>query len=235
MRVQDILLNSQYLILAIDTLKIIPQLCIIIMTRVIIYEDNKLRREALMELIESHANFILVGAESDCRTMSVDLENKNPDLILLDLNMPYCDGFEGLKIIKSESPSTKVIIQTIHDEPEKIMTCIKLGAEGYILKKEGPEKILQAIDDVLHGGANLTPSVAMEILRSISKESSSKPMYILSEREKEVLSCLANGNSYNMIADELNISYATVNTHLKKIYEKLKVHSATEAIKIFYN
>ncbi|MBP8034758.1 MAG: helix-turn-helix transcriptional regulator, partial [Bacteroidia bacterium] len=84
-------------------------------------------------------------------------------------------------------------------------------------------------------GANLTPSVAMEILRSISKESSSKPMYILSEREKEVLSCLANGNSYKMIADELNISYATVNTHLKKIYEKLKVHSATEAIKIFYN
>jgi DNA-binding NarL/FixJ family response regulator len=205
------------------------------MTRVIIYEDNKMRREALIELIEAQENFILVGAESDCRTMSFDLRNKRPELVLLDLNMPYCDGFEGLKIIKHDSSGTKVIIQTIHDEPDKILTCIKLGAEGYILKKEGPEKILQAIDDVLNGGANLTPSVAMEILRSISKESSSKPMYILSEREKEVLSCLANGNSYKMIADELNISYATVNTHLKKIYEKLKVHSATEAVRVYYS
>ncbi|HMS29228.1 MAG TPA: response regulator transcription factor [Saprospiraceae bacterium] len=204
------------------------------MIKVIIYEDNGFRRESLVELIQSQENMLVVGAESDCRTVAEDIRGKSPELILLDLNMPYCDGFDGLKIIKCISPNTKVIVQTIHEEVDKILSCIKLGAEGYILKKEGPQKIIQSVNDVLNGGATLTPSVALEILRSISIEKSNSRNMLLSERENEVLEALAKGQSYKMIADELKISHFTVNSHLKKIYEKLHVHSATEAIRVYY-
>ena len=205
------------------------------MIRIYIFEDNLIRREDLTTLINSQSDLLFVGSRPDCRDIISEIKINLPDLVLLDLNMPFCNGIEGLKIIKSVAPHIKVVIQTIHEEAEKILECIKLGAEGYILKKESPEKILAAIHNVMNGGAMLTPSVAIEILRSISSPPDKSNISILSDREKEVLSFLAEGKSYKMIADILSISYSTVNSHLKKIYEKLHVHSATEAIKVYYS
>ena len=205
------------------------------MIRIYIFEDNLIRREDLTTLINSQSDLLFVGSRPDCRDIISEIKINIPDLVLLDLNMPFCNGIEGLKIIKSVAPHIKVVIQTIHEEAEKILECIKLGAEGYILKKESPEKILAAIHNVMNGGAMLTPSVAIEILRSISSPPDKSNISILSDREKEVLSFLAEGKSYKMIADILSISYSTVNSHLKKIYEKLHVHSATEAIKVYYS
>ncbi|NOT38025.1 MAG: response regulator transcription factor [Saprospiraceae bacterium] len=206
------------------------------MTKVFIYEDNKDRSEALISLINKQSDLKLVGHSSNCANVASEMKNLAPDIVLMDLNMPKVDGFVGLKRIKEEYPEIKVLLQTIIEDSDKILECIKAGAEGYILKNDSPQKLLQAIKDVMEGGANLTPSVAIKILRSLNQNQSKKAIAeTLTERETEVLELLSLGKSYKMIAADMDISFNTVNSHLKKIYEKLRVNSAGEAIRMYYN
>lgn len=154
-----------------------------------------------------------------------------PDVVLMDINMPGADGIEGLKKIKENFPHIKVLMQTVFDDSEKIFECIKNGASGYILKKDPPQRILQAIQEVNEGGAVMNPGIAMKVLEYFNPAKKENP---LTQREQEVLQLLAEGNSYKMVADKLFLSFHTVNTHIKHIYEKLHVSSLGEAIAFYY-
>jgi DNA-binding NarL/FixJ family response regulator len=199
--------------------------------RVFIYDDNESRRDSLKALIELTPELQYTGAAADCSTALADMETFNPDVVLMDINMPNVDGMEGLKKIRQGFPHVKVLMQTVFDDNEKIFTSIRNGASGYILKKDPPQRILQAIHEVYEGGAVMNPGIAQKVLDFFQPK---KTEHVLSERESEVLTLLAEGLSYKMIADRLGLSFHTINTHAKNIYEKLHVASLGEAIAYYY-
>ena len=145
--------------------------------------------------------------------------------------MPIVDGLEDLKLIKSKFPQIKVLIQTAFDDSDKIFKSISGGASGYILKSDHPTRILQAIEEVYEGGAAMNPAIAKRVLDYFSPK---KNLEILTAKEQEVLKSLAEGNSYKMVADQLGVSYSTINSHTKHIYEKLHISSLGEAIAWYY-
>jgi DNA-binding NarL/FixJ family response regulator len=205
-------------------------------TKILIYDDNPGRLEALQLLIESFGDMHFVGARKNCDNVEADVLQMKPDVVLMDIDMPGTNGIEGLKRIKKQAPEVFIIMQTVFEDDEKIFTAIHAGAHGYFLKKTKPDKLIEGIRDVLDGGAPMTPSVARKVLHMFTQQSSNKATnhFGLTDREIEILSMLSKGMSYKMIADAGGISFHTVNAHLKKIYEKLHVHSATEAVsKVF--
>ncbi len=201
------------------------------MIRVFVYDDSTDRRESLKALINLQDNLKFVGAAADCSTVIADIENYNPQVVLMDINMPNIDGIEGLKLIKTQHPDVKVLMQTAYDDSNKIFTSISNGASGYILKSDKPQRILQAIEEVYEGGAAMNPAIAQKVLDYFAPKNKKSP---LSPKENEVLACLAEGNSYKMVADKLGVSYTTINTHAKRIYEKLHISSLGEAIAWYY-
>jgi DNA-binding NarL/FixJ family response regulator len=201
------------------------------MTSIVIFDDNPGRRESLRMLLESHKEFIVTGDFEDCSKVKAHIEQLQPDVVLMDIQMPLVDGLEGVRIIKEYFPNIHVIMQTVFEDDEKIFDAMRYGASGYILKKTDPRQIIQAIEEVRNGGSPMTPSIATRVLHFFRQQHESKPeTYGLSEREREILQYLVNGLSYKMIADKLEISYNTVNSHIKKIYDKLQVHSVSEAV-----
>ncbi len=200
--------------------------------KVFIYDDNKDRRDSLKVLLQLNDNLVWVGEGENCKNVLQEMETAEPDVILMDINMPEVDGIAGLIKIKSKYPHIKVLMQTAYDDSERIFTSIKNGASGYILKRDKPQRILQAIEEVYEGGAVMNPGIAQKVLEffmpMVQQESS------LTLKEKEVLKLLAEGYSYKMVADELSISYSTVNTHTKHIYVKLHISSLGEAIAWYY-
>ena len=205
-------------------------------TKILVFDDNRGRREALQLLIESSDNLEFVGARENCNNVEEDISQLKPDVVLMDIDMPGTNGIEGLKRIRTQAPEVFIIMQTVFEDDEKIFTAIHAGAHGYFLKKTKPDKLIEGIRDVLEGGAPMTSSVARKVLHMFTQQSSDNRVnqFDLTDREIEILSMLGKGMSYKMIADAGNISFHTVNSHLKKIYEKLHVHSATEAVsKVF--
>jgi len=201
------------------------------MTSIVIFDDNPGRRESLRMLLESHSEFIVTGDFADCSNVKAQIEQLQPDVVLMDIQMPLVDGLEGVRIIKEYFPNIYVIMQTVFEDDEKIFDAMRYGASGYILKKTDPRQIIQAIEEVRNGGSPMTPSIATRVLHFFRKQHETKPdQYGLSEREKEILQFLVDGMSYKMIAERLDISYNTVNSHIKKIYDKLQVHSVSEAV-----
>jgi DNA-binding NarL/FixJ family response regulator len=205
-------------------------------TKILVYDDNLGRQEALQLLIESSGEMEFVGARENCNHVEADVIDMQPNVVLMDIDMPGTNGIEGLKRIRRQAPDVFIIMQTVFEDDEKIFTAIHAGAHGYFLKKTKPDKLIEGIRDVLEGGAPMTPSVARKVLHMVTHQPNdrSKTSFDLTEREIEILSMLSKGMSYKMIADASGITFHTVNSHLKKIYEKLHVHSATEAVsKVF--
>ena len=201
--------------------------------RIFVYDDNTGRQEALRLLIGNADDMEFVGAKENCAAVEEDMLYAEPDVVLMDIDMPGANGIEGLKRIRKCTPQVFIIMQTVFEDEDKIFDAIHNGAHGYFLKKTHPEKLIDGIRDVMEGGAPMTPSVARKVLEVFQQQSSGKgaAVFDLSPREIEILSMLTKGMSYKMIADAGGISFHTVNSHLKKIYEKLHVHSATEAVK----
>ena len=199
---------------------------------VVIYEDNVFLRKSIADLIASSNQLGLLGAFENCDHVEEEMKTLQPDVVLMDIEMAGTDGLEGLKKIRKHSQKIHVIMLTVFDDNERVFEAICNGASGYLLKKTPPEKIVEAIMDVVHGGAPMTSSIAKKVLQLFPKTTSSNNDEVnkLSLREQEVLQLLVNGNSYKMIASEMNITHQTVQTYIKRIYEKLQVHSATEAI-----
>jgi DNA-binding NarL/FixJ family response regulator len=202
------------------------------MIKVVVYDDNRGRQEGLELYINETKDMRCVGTFENCSGVVGQIESLKPDVVLMDIDMPEVNGIEGLKLIRQHAPGVKIIMQTVFEEEEKIFDAILSGANGYFLKKTSPDKLIEGIRDVMEGGAPMTATVARKVLEVFKQQSPSgeQPKFDLTARELEILSYLVKGMSYKMIAGACGITWHTVNFHCKKIYEKLHVHSATEAV-----
>jgi len=202
--------------------------------RVAVFDDNSLFLDSMSLLIEDAPGFTLVGAYVNCSDVEDKIKTSEPDVVMMDIEMPEVNGIEGVKIIKKLFPKLNVLMQTSFEDDDKVFNAICAGASGYILKNTLPARILECIVEVYQGGSPMSPSVARKVLGFLQQApvapAKEIPDYNLSNREKEVLGCLVSGMSYKMIAEHLFISYETVRSHMKNIYEKLHVASMTEAV-----
>jgi DNA-binding NarL/FixJ family response regulator len=199
---------------------------------VVIFEDNSNLRRGLQILINGSVGFECSGAFGNCDNVMKNMSDCKPDVVLMDIDMPGINGIEAVKMIKNQFSEVKVLMETVFDDDEKIFNSICNGAEGYILKSTPPVEILAAIKEIYEGGSPMTPTIANRVLKMVKSQRStdSKNHFNLTDREKEILSCLVEGMSYKLIADECTISIDTVNVHIKNIYKKLQVHSKSEAV-----
>ena len=186
-------------------------------------------------LLDTEPDFQVVGSYSHVLDCVQDVKESRPDIILMDIEMPGMTGIEAVKSIKKDFPQVQILMQTVFEDDDRVFDSICAGASGYILKNHLNTKLVDAIKELQFGGSPMSPSVARKVLTKMQSVSSvikpeDAPDYHLTAREKEVLTCLVNGLSYKMIAADLNISYETVRSHVKKIYEKLHVASLTEVV-----
>ena len=200
--------------------------------RVAIFEDNRSLLDSLTAMIGGTAGFECVGSYPNCNNILKNISHVNPHVVLMDIEMPGINGIEAVSMIKAEYPEIKILMETIFDDDEKIFNSICAGAEGYILKHTSPAEILEAIEEIHKGGSPMTPSIANRVLKMVKNrpETGNKESFDLTDREKEILTCLVKGMSYKMVADTCFISIETVNVHIKNIYRKLQVHSKSEAV-----
>jgi DNA-binding NarL/FixJ family response regulator len=199
--------------------------------RVLIFEDNDDFRQGLVQLLNFSEGYDLIKAYSDANDSLNAVAIHQPDVILMDIDMPGMSGTDAVRRIKKAYPQAEIIMITVFENEEHVFEAIKAGANGYLLKKSSPVKILEAIKEAKEGGAPMSASIARKVIAFFSQQNKVKSAdYDLSNREKEVLKSLVAGNSYKMIAAELSISVETVRSHIKKIYEKLHVNSNTEAV-----
>jgi DNA-binding NarL/FixJ family response regulator len=200
--------------------------------RVSVYEDNKQLRDSLALLIENIPDFELLEAYPNALNILENTAVKVPDVILMDIGMPGINGIEAVKMIRDKFPQVKVVMQTVFDDDDKVFHSICAGAVGYLLKKSQPAEIIEAIRQSAEGGAPMTSTIAARVLNLFRKQNEpvTSEKVNLGPREKEILHALTKGCSYKMIAAQCNISLDTVRFHIKNIYEKLHVHSMTEAV-----
>lgn len=182
-------------------------------------------------LINGSDGFEVLAGYKNCNNVVDEVEAWKPDVILMDIDMPGVNGIEGLKLIRQKSQDVKILMLTVFDDNKNVFESLKAGANGYVLKKTAPAKLLEYISEAASGGAPMTASIATQVLKMFSGiENPVHADYNLSEREKQVLQFLVNGYSYKMIAAEMFIAIDTVRSHIKKIYEKLHVNSKSEAV-----
>lgn len=198
--------------------------------KIVLYDDVQALRETLAILLSATPGFEVIATFDNCETANIDLSELTPDVVLMDIDMPRMSGIEGVKLIRKFHPDVKIIMLTVFDDNKNVFDAIKFGANGYLLKKTPPAALVEAIKDVHAGGAPMNAAIATQVLKMFAGMSSDGPDYNLSEREKDVLKSLVDGNSYKMVAAELAVSIDTVRTHIRSIYEKLHVNSKSEAV-----
>ena len=196
--------------------------------RIAIFEDNDALRESLVYLLKNASGYEVVGDYNNCLEAAIVARVYQPDVVLMDIDMPGQNGIQGVRAVKEARPQTSVIMYTVFEDDEKLFQCLCSGANGYLLKKTSPSHLFEAIQEVVDGGAPMSPSIARKVLNSFQQGKSRH--YQLSAREIEVLQLLIKGYSTKMIAAELGISFDTARFHLKNIYQKLHVNCGKEAI-----
>lgn len=197
---------------------------------VLIYEDNLLLRESVSSMIQSNPELKLEAAFENVLNVEAEVKSHKPDFILMDIDMPGMSGIEAVKKIRKFNSEVPIVMLTVFDDNTHVFDALQSGASGYLLKKHISTRLFDSIQEVLDGGAPMSPSIARMVLASMQQKSTAQNPYQLTAREKEILTSLSKGNSYKLIASEFSISIDTVRTHIKKIYEKLQVHSQTEAV-----
>ena len=203
---------------------------------ILIVDDHPVVRDGLSAILETQADFEVVGEAGDGVEAVAQFEKLQPDVVLLDLDMPVMDGLEALRLIMSRTPQAKVIVFTVFDTDERILAAVKAGAQGYLLKGDAPRnEIFRAVRTVYAGGALLQPLVAGKVLRHMQSATLGATDDInedLTEREQEVLELLAQGLANKEIAGRLVISERTVKFHVSAILAKLHAGNRTEAVRM---
>ena len=199
--------------------------------KVIIFEDNKHLRESLQLLIASSTQFECVSAFADTRNTNAMVDKLMPDIVLMDIEMPFMNGIEATRIIRHKYPDLPVLMLTIFNESERIFESLCAGGNGYLLKSSTPDEILNAMMEVYNGGSALSPAVAKKVVQHFQHAVPAQPNdYHLTPKERELLQHLVDGKSYKMIADAMLVSFETVKSHVKNVYRKLHVSSSPEAV-----
>ena len=193
-----------------------------------IFEDKDLLRKGLEELLNLSDGYTVTGSYPDCLQITETMKSGLPDVILMDIDMPGRNGIEAVKLVRAQSLKTAIIMLTVFDDNKHVFDAICAGASGYLLKKNISARLIAAIQDVLEGGAPMSPAIAKMVIQSMQRTVNNP--YQFNKREQEILSLLCEGNSYKMIATTTGFSFETVRSYIKNIYEKLQVHSATEAV-----
>jgi DNA-binding NarL/FixJ family response regulator len=199
-------------------------------TTVGIVEDDTLLRSTLKRLVGEADGFRCVATCATGEEALQKLPALQPQVVLMDLNLPQMSGIECIRRLKESLPATQIIVLTVYEDSEHIFRALKAGASGYLLKRSEPEEVLDAIKDAREGGAPMSSQIARRVVHSFHEPAQSNADVKLTERENEILSFLSKGFANKEIADKLEISVPTVRTHLRHIYEKLHVRSRTEAI-----
>jgi RNA polymerase sigma factor (sigma-70 family) len=196
-----------------------------------IVEDDARVRESLAGLISRAPGFECVSHYPTGEEALAEIPKKKPAVVLMDINLPGMSGIECVRKLKAAEPSCQIVMLTVYENTEQIFKALANGASGYLLKATPPEELLSAIQDVQRGGSPMTSHIARKVVQSFQQSATSaKATENLSPREQEVLELLAKGFLYKEIADQLHISFETVHTYIRRIYEKLQVRSRTEAV-----
>lgn len=199
-------------------------------SKIAIVEDNHTIRAALVELVDSIPGCRCVADLATGEDAIREIPKLRPDLVMMDIHLPNLSGIECTLRIKESMPALAVLILTVYEDEGKIFQALQAGASGYILKRSRPDEIVSAVREMLDGGAPMTPEIARKVVDSFSRAARTPPgSEMVSRREAEILHCLTKGSSNKEISDELHITVETVRWHLKQIYDKLHVHSRTEA------
>ncbi|MBS1589752.1 MAG: response regulator transcription factor [Bacteroidetes bacterium] len=196
-----------------------------------IYEDNPQLRSSINEVFLLEDDFYICGVFESATGIKQHILSDNPDMVLMDIDMPDTNGIDALKQALSINPELIVVMYTIFEDDEKVYSAICEGARGYILKKTLNDKLVASLKEIYEGGSYMTPVIARKALAMFQKKKKKNDSYCLSDRELEILHLLVDGYSYKMIAANCFISLDTVRSHIKNIYAKLQVNSNVEAVK----
>lgn len=199
-----------------------------------IVEDNDQLRATLARVLGRAEGFRSLSQYPSAEEALKALPQENPDVVLMDINLPGINGVECVRQLKQLAPGIQVIMLTVYEDTEHIFDALAAGATGYLLKRTPRAELLDAIREVQAGGSPMTAHIARKVVQSFARTGpSTQPAQVLSPREQEVLDCLSRGFLYKEIADKLGISYETVHTYIRRIYEKLQVRTRTEAVARF--
>jgi DNA-binding NarL/FixJ family response regulator len=200
------------------------------MTRIAIVEDNKVIRESLMEFLKADAKCECVYASATAEQALKELPKLQPDIVLMDIQLPDLSGIECTARLKQLLPSVQIIIVTVYEDTERIFKALRAGACGYLLKRSAPEELISAIHEVQQGGAPMSREIARKVIVSFQEPvTAAAEVEGLSQRESEILELLAAGLPNKVIASRLGLTDGTVRWHLRHVYHKLHVRSRTEA------
>ncbi|MEO7415318.1 MAG: response regulator transcription factor [Opitutaceae bacterium] len=200
--------------------------------RISIVDDDEPTRRILIDVIKSAPELELVSHYSGSISAIESLAADRPDVVLMDINMPQCNGVECVRRLKPTMPQTQFLMLTVYEDADHIFAALAAGATGYLLKSTRREELLAAIDQVLQGGSPMSSSIARKVVQSFARTRvpSEPGIENLSAREQAVLVLLTKGYLYKEIADSLGVTIPTVSTYIRRIYEKLQVHSRSQAV-----
>ncbi|MGA2174651.1 MAG: response regulator transcription factor [Verrucomicrobiota bacterium] len=199
--------------------------------RVALVEDNDDLRQSMKSLLNRSSRLRVVADYPDAESALADLVRHKPEVVLMDVKLPRMDGVECVRLLKGLLPTVLILMLTIHDDNDSLFNSILAGADGFLLKDTVPSRLVEAIEEVRHGGSPMTPQIARRIVQRFRK-SDAVPADVenLTPREREVLEQLALGNRYKEISDRLGVSLDGIRFHIRGVYNKLHVHSRTEAV-----
>lgn len=198
---------------------------------VAIIEDLEEIREGLINYMEPDKELQVVAAVASAEEAMIVLPKLQPDIAIMDINLPDMNGIKCIRFVKNDCPATQFMMFTIYENDEKIFEALQAGASGYLLKNTEPSQILEAIKELYHGGSPMSPNIARKVVNVFrEKKDSTIHSNLLGNRENEVLELLSQGLLYKEIADQLSLAVGTVRQHIHNIYDKLHVHNRTEAL-----
>lgn len=194
--------------------------------RIVLTEDDAVIREGFKSLLKNEEDFLVTGAYRTVEDCVADLDNSKPDVVIMDIELPGVDGIEGIARVKKHDSTIQLLVVTVYENDDLVFKALCAGAGGYLTKNMPSNRLVEAVKELMEGGAPMSTNIARLVVASFQRNLNSP----LSARETEVLNLLATGKSYSVIASELYVDKETIKSHIKNIYSKLEVHSKAEAL-----